>query len=129
MGRFAASGPGAAVIAAVIIAASGALGVNVALGAHPFWAMQVSLIGIGLGAVLFGLGYLCRGHWVESPVVAALLLLLSFGATSLGKARFVASYAEDFVAGRMWYFGWMATMCFAYLLIARLLAGRHRQGV
>jgi hypothetical protein len=33
-------------------------------------------------------------------------------------ARFAASYAEDTLAGQMWFFGWIATALFAAALVA-----------
>lgn len=114
----------AATVAAAVLVGAGYLGLSQALGAHPFWAVKVVWIGIGIGAVLFGLSrFWAASARVKLPIALA-LLAGSAGVTILGKARFAASYAEDFVAGRMWFLGWMALVAAAFLVLALLLARR-----
>lgn len=95
----------AVTVAALLLAASVA-GLPEALGAHPFWAMQTGIIGGTIGAALwFGL----NRAGVSAPkqlLLAALALLVSAAAAHFGKQVFVASFAENALAGRFWYFGW-----------------------
>ncbi len=106
----------------MLLAVGGYLGLTVALGAHPYWGMQVVWVGIGIGAVIFGLSRLWRGRRLMKLGLALVFLALSAGVVGIGKARFVVSYGDDFLAGRMWYFGWMAVVAFAFVLLAQLMA-------
>ena len=99
------------VIAAMAVTLAYVFEVPKALGAHPFWDQQVLFIGAGIGAIL-GLISL------RLPNVARIggflaLTVLAYLAASWGKETFAASYAEDAVAGRVWYFGWFATVAAA----------------
>lgn len=114
----------AAAVAAAVLVAAGYLGIGQALGAHPFWAIKVVWIGVGIGAVLFGLSRFWTTSGLVKLSIALVLLAGSAGVTMLGKARFAASYAEDFVAGRMWFLGWMALVAATFLVLALLLARR-----
>jgi hypothetical protein len=42
----------------------------------------------------------------------------------IGKARFSASYAEDAVAGRMWFFGWIGIVAMLFVLVVHLIGKR-----
>lgn len=108
----------------VLLALAGWLGVTRALGAHPYWAQQVVWIGIAIGGAVFVLSRLWHRHRWMKLALAAVLLGLSYAVAEEGKARFAASFAEDFMAGRMWYFGWMAVVAFAFVLLAILTARR-----
>lgn len=110
--------------AAVLLGLAGWLGVTRALGAHPFWAEQVVWIGIAIGAALFLLSRFWHRHRWLKLALTGVLLGVSYMIADLGKARFAASFAEDFTAGRMWYFGWMAVVAFAFVLLAVLMARR-----
>lgn len=91
-----------------------------ALGAHPFWTVKIGFIGAGIGF----------GTWLTLHVIGAtrrqvvllgtVLFLASSTAAWLGKMRFVASYAEDHLAGRFWFVGWMMAIGAIFLLIATL---------
>lgn len=88
------------------------------LGAHPWWAVRVIWIGVCLGllisAMLWGLRvpYLIRLSGLIPLTLAAIAI------TYTGKIRFAASFAEDTLAGQMWYFGWMAICTFALAVMA-----------
>tara|TARA_R110002049_G_scaffold4718_12_gene33444 strand:+ start:1930 stop:2409 length:480 start_codon:yes stop_codon:yes gene_type:complete len=86
--------------------------------AHPFWASQGALVGGLIGAaagIVLGQGRV----WA---LWAGLVLLAATGAITLyGKAEFAASYAEDAVAGKIWYFGYFATMAALAFTLCRLL--------
>lgn len=98
------------------------------LGAHPWWAAQVVWIGAPFGLAL-ALLITRQAPLPDLPLVLLALLTASAYAISAdGKSRFAASYAEDVLAGRFWYYGWIAaaflgaTTVFAtaHALVARL---------
>lgn len=78
------------------------------LGAHPFWAVQTGIVGAIGGGIAFALL-----RWAGAGA-GRLILIGAFGligaglAAYFGKQAFVASYAENALAGRFWYFGWFA---------------------
>lgn len=82
------------------------------LGAHPWWSTKVLWIGTPVGTLLALLAwwfYLAR---LPRTLGFGILTLFSFSVAHIGKSRFAASYAEDMIAGQMWYFGWVATCAF-----------------
>ncbi|MDP3960505.1 MAG: hypothetical protein Q8Q26_10700 [Pseudorhodobacter sp.] len=95
-------------------------GGTLALGAHPWWAMKVGYLGTGIG-VLVWLGLRAAGlRGRVRLALAAVALLAAAVATGVGKARFAASFAEDALAGRFWFIGWIAVMAAAVAVIATL---------
>lgn len=109
---------------ALIILAAWA-GLTQAMGAHPFWSLQVALIGAPIGAVLSALLLVLRVPKLPRSLLWAVLTIAAFALTSLGKQRFAASYAEDAFAGQLWYFGWITTCACAAAFLASL-ASAHR---
>ena len=106
--------------AAIFIIVAAAFGVSKSLGAHPFWAIKVALIGAPAGAVLAViLRYATRFQWT-SALAALVLTGLAFALAHMGKTRFAASYAEDIQAGQLWYFGWIAVAVFSTTTLALL---------
>ena len=111
-----------ALIAPVLVAAV-AYGLDLPkmLGAHPWWSGNVIAIGLPVGLAL-ALALNWTGLAAAWRVGAmGLAMLGAFAFASVGKARFAASYAEDALAGQMWFFGWIATCAFAAALIASTL--------
>ena len=107
-------------LAAAIVVVAALFGLSQSLGAHPFWAVKVALIGAPAGAVLaLILRYATRFRWT-STLAALILTGLAFAMAHMGKTRFAASYAEDVQAGQLWYFGWIATALFATTVLALL---------
>ena len=92
---------GAALVAVLTLA-----GVWEALGAHPWWSARVGWVGAGIGvAALVGLRALRARP--AAVLAAGLVALAAAGlAAHYGKAAFVASYADNHLAGRFWFFGW-----------------------
>lgn len=91
-----------------------------ALGAHPWWAMKAGYLGTAIG-VLVWLGLRAAGlRGRVRLALAATALLVAAVATGVGKARFAASFAEDALAGRFWFFGWIAVMAAGFAVIATL---------
>jgi len=113
------------VVVAAILIASGYFGVTEALGAHPWWAFKVAYIGVVAGAVLYLASKFWKaGNGVKTQVFSV-LLLADVIIVWVGKMRFVGSYAEDAFAGKMWYFGWIGVVAFAFVLFVHLVAGRR----
>lgn len=96
-------------------------GLPVLLGAHPWWADKVLVIGLAAGIAL---ALLARATgWPRGRRGLALLIATgaAFALASYGKARFAASYAEDGFAGQMWFLGWIATCTCATATVASFL--------
>lgn len=91
------------------------------LGAHPWWATRVIWIGLPIGLVLAGLAGVAYSGRFARVAAFALLTLAAIATTYIGKTRFAASYAEDAVAGQMWYFGWIAICALTAATLASLL--------
>ncbi len=99
----------AAVLALAVTVAAAWLGLTGALGAHPFWDVQVALIGAPLGVVAAALGLrVTRRPPGVALVLGGALAVAAVLAAWWGKTAFVASYAEDRLAGLFWYYGWIA---------------------
>lgn len=78
------------------------------LGAHPWWAAQVVWIGAPLGLALALIATRNAPLPAWPLMLLALLTLSAYAISADGKSRFAASYAEDVLAGRFWYYGWIA---------------------
>jgi len=81
------------------------------LGGHPFWSASVTYLGIGIGAVVAIFAHLIL---TKHPRWTKLLLggfvsiaIIGITASTYGKIDFVASYGEDRLAGRIWYYGFI----------------------
>jgi len=106
---------------AVLAALAYAFNLPQSLGAHPWWSQTVTVIGLipglALAAILNRIG-LSRVTAVAGTGAA----MLAAGVIArTGQTRFAASYAEDTLAGQMWYFGWIATCGLAAALVAAAL--------
>lgn len=110
-------------IAAPLVVAYSGLAVR--LGAHPWWAQSSAwigaVIGIALALALFGV----RLHRVAVLVIGALMVAAGAWAAHAGKVAFADSYAEDALAGRFWYWGWIGALAGVTLLVATLLLPRR----
>ncbi len=112
-----------------------AAGIWVMIGGHPFWSRSATLIGTSGGAVLFVVLIALIGRSKRAvTALLACMTLLAIGAlvaSSMGKADFVASYAENRQAGQIWYFGFIAfiatTLNAAALLVHRVRLGSGGQ--
>ena len=113
----------ALIVALLVTDALGYFGLFAQLGAHPFWDVKTAVIGSTIGVVL-GLGML----WTRWPgrLAGAILLGLAAVAAIVGKSRFVASYAEDALAGKFWFFGWIGIAAGLSLLIFTMIAAQRR---
>lgn len=92
------------------------------LGAHPWWAAQILLIGAPLGLIAAHL----TGHRLAALGFGVLAGATLYAALS-GKAGFALSLGEDVTAGRIWYFGFIAAAAFATAAVASLANLRSGQ--
>ncbi|OYX44366.1 MAG: hypothetical protein B7Z02_06350 [Rhodobacterales bacterium 32-67-9] len=102
-------------LAGLLVIMAARLGIAERLGAHPFWAVKTGYIG-ALAGVVAGLAL----SWVPAGralIVGALVAGIGLLAAKLGAARFAASYAEDAIAGRFWFFGWIVAAAGATLIV------------
>ncbi len=119
----------AAGVAFVCIVSFALAGGTQALGAHPRWANKVGYIGAGFGGAIWLACILLSFNNRRVLFVASIAFGVAALATWLGKSRFVASFAEDTLAGRFWFYGWIALMAATFTFIAALAAtilGRRR---
>lgn len=103
-----------------------ATNLTTSLGAHPWWAGKVIWIGLPIGLVL-GATVWAIGlpQWLRLAG-SAILVLAGVASAYFGKKWFAASFAENALAGQMWYFGWIATCAFTAAMLASVVL-RHRQ--
>ncbi|MGE3739729.1 MAG: hypothetical protein AB7I59_09530 [Geminicoccaceae bacterium] len=96
-------------------------GLAVRLGAHPWWAQSSAWIGAVAGLVI-ALGLL-RFQLNRIAIVAIGAAVVSAGAWAAhaGKTAFANSYAEDALAGRFWYWGWICGLAGLTLVLVTLL--------
>lgn len=112
----------AAVISVAVVLALAWFGLTGYLGAHPVaWPFQVALIGapIGAGLALIA-GMVARSRSIR-VIAFVVLLAAALGIARYGGTEFAASFAEDRLAGQMWYFGWIATCAMAASVLTALL--------
>ncbi|MEM1078528.1 MAG: hypothetical protein AAGI09_08375 [Pseudomonadota bacterium] len=106
-------------LAVAALALANQTGLPRAHGAHPFWATQVLWIGAPVGLALALLGLLRNRHGIMALGGLA-LSAAAFGVATYGRMAFAASYAEDTLAGQLWYFGWIAFATGGALTLAAL---------
>lgn len=117
---------GAGVLAALIVAGAAVAGANMALGAHPWWAVKSGVIGAVIGLAIFAV---LRGLRLPQRTMLAfgVLSLLAAGASAFyGKQVFVASFGENALAGRFWVFGWFGASAAACLCLAAIFSSVRR---
>ena len=120
--------PGVPVVLALVVAMAvppllAFSGLTIRLGAHPRWAMSTALIGAAVGLpVALGLGLgMAPQRRIISMLVAVVVIVLAGVAAFFGKEIFVASYAENGLAGHFWYYGWIVGLAGATVLIGLVL--------
>lgn len=112
----------APIIATAIVSLLGALDVAKPLGAHPFWSVNVAFYGLIPGLAFW---WLFRRLGRRSVYVAFLALIVAIAAAYFGKQAFAASYAENTVAGKFWFYGWIATYAAVLWAIAAAFDRRN----
>jgi len=118
--------------AALIMAVLVALDVAKPLGAHPWWSQNTLMIGAPVGLILATLVVRVSSA-VKRLVIAIMFTAVAFAIAKYGQTQFAASYAEDALAGKLWYFGWIgvgatvaATLTCLVQLALALPIGRAR---
>lgn len=76
------------------------------LGAHPWWSQQTLLIGTPLGVIIATAAGLTGRHMIFVGLFI-FATIAAYATATFGKTNFAASYAEDVLAGKLWYFGWI----------------------
>ncbi len=109
-----------ALIAALVMAALIALDIARPLGAHPWWSQKTLLIGAPFGLILATLAGL-KLRPIPLTVTFAIATALAFATAKYGQTQFAVSYAEDQLAGKLWYFGWIATGATAAATLTAML--------
>ena len=105
---------------ALALGAAWALDLPKALGAHPWWSGEVLLYG-GVPGVILAMVVLWLSKRMFWPAAAFTVLTgMAWGIATIGQMRFAASYAEDALAGRAWFFGWIAAALFAAAALTAL---------
>jgi hypothetical protein len=90
-------------------------------GAHPWWSQKVVLMGGGVALLLTALFTFWNKATLLRTVLFGALAVVAYLVADYGKTQFAASYAEDAVAGQMWYFGWLTLSAFAGLALGSAL--------
>jgi hypothetical protein len=111
-----------AATAGILLAAATLAGATAALGAHPWWAIQSGLVGTAGGLALYGALRALGVGAGRLGLVAAMALVASALAAHFGKQSFVASFASDALAGRLWYLGWFVLAGSATVVLTVLAA-------
>ena len=100
------------------------------LGGHPFWSASATYLGIVIGTLLAVLSHLAlakRPRWGKLHLgVFVCIAVIGITASTYGKIDFVASYADDRLAGRIWYYGFImfiAGILGSFIMSVRLLRG------
>jgi len=109
-------------IALLFVLVGAYYGIPKSLGAHPIWSFKIALIGAPVGIFL---SMILRGmSWPRRIGFCLVALILSAIAAHQGRLNFVASYAENQLAGQFWYFGWIAVAASITALVTTLLSPR-----
>ncbi|WP_299419003.1 hypothetical protein [uncultured Shimia sp.] len=95
-------------IAALVMGELIALDIARPLGAHPWWSQKTLLIGAPIGLILATLTSL-KLRPLPLTITFVITTALAIACAKYGQTQFAASYAEDQLAGKLWYFGWIAT--------------------
>ena len=109
-----------ALLVILVAAIAQLLGLPERLGAHPWWADKVIWVGVPVGFGLAATAWVLRLPRGIRYMSFAGLTLAAFMIAHTSKMRFAASYAEDALAGQMWYFGWIATCAMAFATLATI---------
>lgn len=98
------------------------------LGGHPFWSASATYLGIGIGVLIALVSHLIltkHPRWTKLHLgIFVSFAIVGTTASTYGKIDFVASYAEDRLAGHIWYYGFIvfvAGIPGSFTTIVRLL--------
>ena len=89
---------------------------------HPFWSQKANWMGIGIGAGSGLVLHAMAGNQKRCLLYAMLCFAVSglglFIFTSMSKEAFAASYAENRLAGQLWFYGFIAYIGALFLLLS-----------
>ncbi|SMY09043.1 hypothetical protein [Flavimaricola marinus] len=102
--------------AAVVAAVAVSFDIASRFGAHPLWSETVVWIGLALALCLTALALRSRSLAWGGAVTS---LLAGAVSARFGKQIFAASFAENGLAGRFWYFGWIG-LCTGFIALIAL---------
>ena len=91
-------------LALLLVVGAGYLGLWTWLGAHPFWGARVAIYGAPMALLLW---ILSRWQFDLVRIGAMVLTLGALFAATRGKEAFAASFAENALAGQIWFLGWL----------------------
>jgi carbon starvation protein CstA len=97
------------ILAVLLSVAAYIMAVPEMFGAHPWWAHKVVLFGAPVGIVIGVVLWTLRVPQLIRLVCGVGFLVGSFYVAKYGQTGFANSYAEDQLAGKLWYLGWIAT--------------------
>ncbi|CUK06816.1 hypothetical protein Q8W25_03750 [Shimia thalassica] len=97
------------ILAAIVMALVVVFDVPTSFGAHPWWSTKSVLIGAPIGIVIAVLATRLTISAMVRRITFAVAVVAAFGVAKYGGEQFAASYAEDAFAGKLWFFGWIAT--------------------
>ncbi|WDR02788.1 hypothetical protein PSQ19_00675 [Devosia algicola] len=117
--------PYALLLAAAITLVLGYSGLVTFLGAHPWWAQSASWIGAIAGVAVGLVVWWLRVSRKLALGLVIVTLIAGGLAAYFGKAEFTASYAENGLAGRFWYDGWLVGLA-AFTSLVAIGTGRQR---
>lgn len=98
-----------ALLAAFVMALVWGFDLPLDFGAHPWWSAKSVLIGAPIGIVIALFAARISTSALIRRAIFAVAVIVAFGIAKYGGTQFAASYAEDAFAGKLWYFGWIAT--------------------
>ena len=116
----------ATALTAIIALIASSTGVATQLGAHPWWAGQVVIVGAPIGIVLGLVLWALRLNRVLRLCTGVIAVAAAFGVAKYGQIGFANSYAEDQLAGKLWYMGWIATSVSVSLLLMTVARSRSQ---
>ena len=108
--------------AAIVVILGANIGLTEILGAHPFWAVSIAWVGVPIGLIAAFVVKHLGWSWRIRSLTFLVCLAIAYGVAHFGKDRFAASFAEDALAGRMWYFGWIAVAATATASMAAIFS-------
>ena len=100
------------------------------LGGHPVWSSSATYLGIGIGSLMATLSHSMLvkhpRHRKQHLWIFVSVAFIAVTASIYGKIDFVASYGDDQLAGRVWYYGFImfiAGMPGGFATAVKLLRG------
>ncbi len=111
------------ILAACVMALVAYFDLPKAFGAHPWWSVKTVLIGTPIGLILALVASFTPVPPLGRLLTFTALLALAYGLAFYGKTQFAASYAEDALAGKLWYFGWLGVSSALAAIVTTLFQG------